>query len=375
MRELNEMLGIKTKLSTAFHPQTGGQTERMNQELEQYLRMFIDHCQDHWPEWLGTAEFAYNNKVHAGTKVSPFEANSGQNPRMGFELRKKGKFEGAEKFAKRMKEVQEEAKAALGKAQEDMRRYADRHRGETVGYKVGDLVLLSTKDLKWQMVGRQSEKLVEWFVGPYKIKAIISSNVVELELPASIKIHPVVNVSQIKRYIDQVDGQKETPQPVIIEGEKEWEVEKILNKRRIRGKDKFLVRWKGFTTEGDTWESRENLQNAGESLREFEEEYRKDNREVRRQEGVEEDKDYWRGGFPGWYAARRLFGWSDGEYDCQYWQRLERNWKQWKNVKPAGKEKGRLTAVCEVAEEEEGKIKEWNEEDEMGNMGDPTEEL
>ena len=75
-----------------------------------------------------TAEFAYNNKAHAGTKVSPFEANSGQNPRMGFELRKKEKFEGTERFAKRMKEVQEEAKAALGKAQEDMRRYADRHR-------------------------------------------------------------------------------------------------------------------------------------------------------------------------------------------------------------------------------------------------------
>jgi len=123
-----------------------------------------------------------------------------------------------------------------------MRRYADRHRGEAVGYKVGDLVLFSTKDLKWQMVGRRSEKLVERFVGPYKIKAIISSNVVELELPASVKIHPVVNVSRIKWYIDQVDGQrKETPQLVVIEGEEEWEVEKILNKRKIRGKDKFLV--------------------------------------------------------------------------------------------------------------------------------------
>jgi len=121
MRELNEMLGIKTKLLTAFHPQTDGQTERMNQELEQYLQMFIGHCQDHWPEWLGTAEFAYNNKVHAGTKVLPFEANSSQNPRMGFELRKKGKFKGTEKFAKRMKEVQEETKVALEKVQEDMK--------------------------------------------------------------------------------------------------------------------------------------------------------------------------------------------------------------------------------------------------------------
>jgi len=98
--------------------------------------------------------------------------------------------------------------------------------------------------------------LVEQFVGPYKIKAVISSNVVELELPATVRIHLVVNVSQIKRYINQVDGQrKEAPQPVVVEGEEEWEVEKILNKRKIRGKDKFLVQWKGFTAEGDTWES------------------------------------------------------------------------------------------------------------------------
>jgi len=206
------------------------------------------------------AEFVYNNKAHTGTKVLPFEVNSGQSPRMGFEMRKKGKFEGAEKFAKRIKEVQEEAKVVLGKAQENMRRYADRHRAEAVGYKVRNLVLLSTKDLKWQIVGQHLEKLVEWFVGPYKIKAIISSNVVELELPATVKIHLVVNVSQIKQYIDQVDGQrKETPQPVVIEGEEEWEVEKILNKRKIRGKDKFLVWWKGFIAEEDTWESRENL--------------------------------------------------------------------------------------------------------------------
>jgi len=338
--------------------------------------MFIDHRQEQWPEWLGTAEFAYNNKVHTGTKVSPFQANSGRDPRLGFELRKKGRYKGAEKFAKKMEEVQREAKAALIKAQEDMRRYADRHRAEAVEYKVGDLVLLSTKDLKWQMVGRRSEKLTERFVGPYKIKAIISSNVVELELPATVKIHPVVNISRIRRYVDQVKGQKkEAPQPVIVEGEEEWEVEKILNKRRIRGKDKYLVRWKGFTAEGDTWESRENLQNARESLKEFEEEYGKDNKEVRRQEGVEEDQDYWRGGFPGRYAARRLFGWSDGEYDRRYWQRLERNWKQWKNVKPAGREKGRLTAVREVVEEEGGKIEEWNEEEEMGNVTDPTGEL
>jgi len=105
MQELNGMLGIKSKLSTAFHPQTDEQTERIDQELEQYLRMFIDHRQEQWPEWLGTAEFVYNNKTHSSTKISPFKANYRQDPRIGFEGRKKGKYQGAEKFIKKMKEI------------------------------------------------------------------------------------------------------------------------------------------------------------------------------------------------------------------------------------------------------------------------------
>jgi len=92
------------------------------------------------------------------------------------------------------------------------------------------------------MVGRRTEKLIERFVGPYKIKKIVSTNVVELKLPSTIKIYPVVNVSRICKYIVQVERQKrEQPAPVIIEREEEWEVERILNKRWIRGKDKYLV--------------------------------------------------------------------------------------------------------------------------------------
>ena len=97
---------------------------------------------------MGTAEFAYNNKVHIETKVSLFKVNQGQDPRMGFEMRKKGKYKEAEKFAERMRNVQEEAKAALQKAQDNMKRYVDRERGEVEEYRIGDLVLLSTKDLK-----------------------------------------------------------------------------------------------------------------------------------------------------------------------------------------------------------------------------------
>jgi len=130
-----------------------------------------------------------------------------------------------------MKEIQKEVKAVLKKAQEEMKKYADKKRAEVNDYKVGDLVMLSTKDLKYQMVSRRTKKLMERFVGPYKIKNIILSNVVELELPSTVKIYLVVNVSRIHRYVGQVEGQKkEQLAPVITKREKEWKVERILNR-------------------------------------------------------------------------------------------------------------------------------------------------
>jgi len=174
-----------------------GQMKRINQELEQYLRVFINHRQEQWLDWLGMAEFAYNNKVHTATKTLPFKVNYGQDPKIGFEGRRKGKYEAMEKFVERMRKIQEKAKAALEKVQEEMKKFANRKRREEEEYRVGDLVLLSTKNLKWQMKGRRSKKLTEHFVGPYKVKGIVSSNAIELELPKSIKIHPVVNVSRV----------------------------------------------------------------------------------------------------------------------------------------------------------------------------------
>ena len=146
MWELNQMLEIESKLLIAFYPQIDRQTKRVNQELEQYLRMFIDHRQEQWPEQLGTAEFAYN-KTHSSTRTLPFKANYRQDLRMGFKGRKKVKYKRAEKFVKKMKEIQKEAKAVLSKAQEEMKKYANRKKAEVDDYKVGDLVILSTKNL------------------------------------------------------------------------------------------------------------------------------------------------------------------------------------------------------------------------------------
>ena len=130
-KELNKMLGIQMKLSTAFHPQMDGQTEQMNQELEQYLRFFVEHRQKNWPEWLASAEFAVNNKAHTATKISLFMANYGRELRMGGDIRKKGKVESTTEFVEKMKKIQEKAKVALRKTQEEMKKYADRRRKET----------------------------------------------------------------------------------------------------------------------------------------------------------------------------------------------------------------------------------------------------
>ena len=96
----------------------------------------------------------------------------------------------------------------LGKAQEKIKKYTDRKRGEVNEYKVGDLVILSTKNLKYQIIRKRTEKLTEKFVDLYKIKKIILTNIVELELPSTVRIHPVVNVSRIRKYIRQIEGQK-----------------------------------------------------------------------------------------------------------------------------------------------------------------------
>jgi len=142
------------------------------------------------------------------TRTSSFKANYRQDPRIGFEGRKKRKYAGAEKYIEKIKEIQKEAKAVLEKAQEEIKKYIDRKRAEVDDYKVEDLVMLSTKDLKYQMVRRRMKKLIERFVGPYKVKKIVSSNIVELELPSTVKIHLVVNVSRIHKYTGQVEGQK-----------------------------------------------------------------------------------------------------------------------------------------------------------------------
>ena len=152
------------------------------------------------------AEFTFNNKVCTATKMLPFQVNYGRELRMGFDIRKKKKNEKVEEFVKEMKERYEEARVALVKSQEEIKRQVDRSRKEAEEYRVGDKVLISTKDFSAELMKRATKKLTEKFIGPYVVKKIVSENAVELELPAVLRIYSVVNVRRIVKYKEQVEG-------------------------------------------------------------------------------------------------------------------------------------------------------------------------
>ena len=181
-----------------------------------------------------------NNKTHTATKVLPFMANYGRELRMGGDIRKKGKIESTIEFVEKMKKVHEKAAAALRKTQKEIKQYTDRSRRETEEWKKEDRVMLSMKNLVFKE--RPVQKLMERYVGPYTIEEVVLLNAVKLQLPSSMRIHLVVNVIQIVQYKEQVKGQKnEKEKPVEVEGVEEWEVEKILNKKKMRGVEKYLV--------------------------------------------------------------------------------------------------------------------------------------
>ena len=118
-----------------FYPQINKQIEKINQKLEQYLRIFINHRQEQQLDLLGMTELIYNNKVHLSIKISLFKVNYRQDFRMELKLKKKRKYKKVEKFVIKIKEIQKKAKIILEKTQKEIKKYADRKRGEVNEYK------------------------------------------------------------------------------------------------------------------------------------------------------------------------------------------------------------------------------------------------
>lgn len=254
-------LGTKTNMSTAFHPQSDGQTERVNRVLEDMLRHFVDPRQDDWDLLLPTVEFAINNSYHESTKDTPFRLVYGRDPATPLALGHKPKVKAAHEWADRMMQGLAEAKKCLQAAQQRQKTYADTRR-RPVQFAVGDEVLLSTVNIKFK--GALSRKLLPRWVGPYRIVRALGPVAYELELPPTMKIHNVFHVSLLRQFHPGTRQQK-PPAPVVCEedGEEYYLVDRVIDHRdRSKGKKRvreFLVRWKGYGVEDDTWEPEEAL--------------------------------------------------------------------------------------------------------------------
>jgi len=259
-RSLCKRLQIQPWLSTAFYPQSDGQTERVNAIMEQYLRSFVNYQQDDWCKWLPLAEFSANNLCAETTGVSPFFACYGFNPH--FELDWENHVSGVEDLqamnhAKEMKAIHQYLREEINLAQAKQQSQANTSRIPAPAFLPGDRVWLNAKNIKTR---RPSHKLDYKRLGPFKIDKIIGTHAYWLELQATMKIDNVFHVSLLEQAASNpYPGQTIPPPPAVdVDGCEEWEVESILNSKIIRRKIQYLVKWRGYHE--PTWEPAENVQ-------------------------------------------------------------------------------------------------------------------
>lgn len=250
-----EELKITRKLSTAFHPESDGQTERVNQIMEQYLRAYCNYAQDNWRGMLPYAEFAYNNAESATTNVSPFAANYGFNPAMDLETewnpveRKEGS-----NLLNEIRNIQRYLKQEIQIAQRRYKRNADFNRIQEPEFTMESKVWLSTDHIK---TTRPMKKLDYQWIGPFRVLAKVGNTSYRLELPATMRIHDVFHVSKLKRYEDQDAPPRVTKQPalpIVVEDQEYHRVEHILDCKRHGRSNQYLVHWEHYGIDDRTWE-------------------------------------------------------------------------------------------------------------------------
>ena len=262
-------IGIKPTLSTAYHPQTDGKTERMNAEIEQYLRAFCAYRQDDWVQWLPIAEFALNARISSATGKSPFELLYGYQPEFRVSENPMTNVPAADERLKLLKEAQEDARSALELTAERMKRFYDHGVQAAPQFKIGDKVYVEREK---HPRGQPTSKLAPRRDGPYPIVRKLGELVYEVKLTPRDKRHPVFHVDRLrptKTATRVPDRELPEPPPIVVDEEEEYEVEEILDSAIRNGKFKYYVKWKGYSDAECSWEPEENVKNAPDLVRKF----------------------------------------------------------------------------------------------------------
>lgn len=258
-----ESAGAKVKLTSAFHPQANGQTERTNQSLEQYLRCFINHEQNNWVDLLNYAEFAFNNSESSSIGMTPFYANYGFHPRSDFIVDVNAS---STTTSENLQEIHGRLYQNLLKSKEKMTRLSES--ANKLQFEVGDLVLLRTTNMS---SSRPCPKLDLKQKGPFRIIEKLSPVSYKLQLPIELNIYPVFHINLLQRFIPRAGQAVDLPNDQ-LRYENEYLVDKILDSRINSDNEiQYLVQWKDFPPEEDTWEPLANLNNCLAAVRKFHE--------------------------------------------------------------------------------------------------------
>ena len=269
--------GTTLSMSTAYHPQTDGQTERANRTLEQTLRAYVRFDQGDWADHLWTAELAVNTAVQSSTGESPFSLVYGREASLPLDVALGPPRAGASEcpaaggLAVRQRAAWERAAQAIERAQGRQSTAANRHR-RAARFSVGDKVWLAADKIKLAGADVRTSKLAERWLGPYVVTAVVNANAYRLDLPPSMRsMHPTVNIERLKPYAaadaERFPGRpaaplRPAPATAGNNGQAEWEVADVVDRRTRQGAIQYLVLWRGYPASEATWEPLANLSNA-----------------------------------------------------------------------------------------------------------------
>ena len=273
-RSIAELLDMKLHFTSGWHPSADGQTERMNQTVEQYIRIFCSYQQDDWDKLLPLAEFALNNAPNASTGISPFYANKGYNPAITVHPERDVAETHARDYAVNLQDLHQFLREQITFAQTRYKETADKRLLIDPDIKVGEKVFISMKTLT---TIRPTRKFSETFAGPYEVIGKPSAASYTIRLPKSMAgVHPVFHVSQLEPHFPNPFPGREEPPPAAVElinGEEHFEVKQIVDSkldRRFRAPLRYLVEWHGYenTDEQYSWVGAHDI-NAPEHLENF----------------------------------------------------------------------------------------------------------